>query len=461
MFIKQPSSNNALESVRQLIDEIVNRIQVCANGSSGQSHDFLSLLYISSYTMSKSAIKSAGISRALQNIMRSNAASNVICVVRVPAPPIFRNNMKNVLERAINELKSAGCYVKTFNAVTSFQGTSTTPSIDIGFINHAKFIVFYHFCFSENVYYHAKYYGSTNITIPGLATYASGMRLGNYEEFYVSQLGLNHLQNLILEQGAINRNRTDKRRLYRAKREIRTTLFYVNEMYDIVKNRNSLYYVVPDPSLRPEEYIHRHIQLFNNVIERIRQQLIRSNTMMDGGGKLQDDKLVELYTAYINSQVLFLTILSFIYDLPGAQLTKRIIDSMFEELHQRHPKPIEAPNPALLEMLIVDMNHNMKSEEQRKKDIVKDITEIMHEVLSLKPRDLSYIASEFLKICKEALEKLRNEYLAKYDRDTINRYYDEVEKKFVEFIERNGKNHVDKLHDLRQQLLKSQTYFRK
>jgi len=147
-------------------------------------------------------------------------------------------------------------------------------------------------------------YDSTNITIPGLATYASGMRLGNYEEFYVSQLELNHLQNLILGQGAINR--IDRRRLYRAKREIRTTLFYVNEMYDIVKNRNSLYYVVPDPSLRPEEYIRRHIQLFNNVIERIRQQLIRSNIMMDGGGELQDDKLVELYTAYINSQVLSL-----------------------------------------------------------------------------------------------------------------------------------------------------------
>ena len=213
---------------------------------------------------------------------------------------------------------------------------------------------------------------------------------------------------------------------------------------------------MPDPSLRPEEYIHRHIQLFNNVIERVRQQLIRSDTMMDGGGELQDDKLVKLYTAYINSQVLFLTILSFIYDLPGAQLTKRIIDSMFEELHRQRPKPIEAPNPALLEMLVVDMNHDVKNEEQRKKDMVKDITEIMHEVLSLKPRDLRYIASEFLKICEETLKKLRNEYLAKYNRDMINRYYDEVEKKFVEFLEINGKNHVDKLYNLRQQLLESQ-----
>jgi len=95
MLIKQQSSNNALESVRQLIDEIVNRIQVCTNRSRGQAHNFLSLLYISIYTMSKSAIKSAGISRALQNIMRSNVASNVICIVRVPAPPIFHNGMKN------------------------------------------------------------------------------------------------------------------------------------------------------------------------------------------------------------------------------------------------------------------------------------------------------------------------------------------------------------------------------
>ena len=254
------------------------------------------------------------------------------------------------------------------------------------------------------------------------------MRLGNYEEFYASQLELNHLQNLILGQGAINRNRIDRRRLYRAKREIRTILFYVNEMYDIVKNRNNLYYVVPDPSLRLEEYIHRHIQLFNNVIERVRQQLIRSDIMMDGGGELQDDKLVELYTAYINSQVLFLTILSFIYDLPGAQLTKRIIESLLEELHQ---KAIEAPNPALLEMLVIDMNYSYskESKEQKKKEIVKDITEIIHEVLSLQLRDLSYIASEFLKICEEALKKLQNEYLAEYNKDKINRYYDEEEKK--------------------------------
>jgi hypothetical protein len=60
MLIKQPSSNNALESVRQLIDEIVNRIQVCTNGSRGQTHDFLSLLYISSYTMSKVLLRVRG-----------------------------------------------------------------------------------------------------------------------------------------------------------------------------------------------------------------------------------------------------------------------------------------------------------------------------------------------------------------------------------------------------------------
>jgi hypothetical protein len=279
------------------------------------------------------------------------------------------------------------------------------------------------------------------------------MRLGNYEEFYASQLELNHLQNLILGQGAINR--IGRRGLYRAKREIRTTLFYVNEMYDIVKNRNNLYYVVPDPSLRPEEYIHRHIQLFNNVIERVRQQLIRSDIMMDGGGELQDDKLVKLYTAYINSQVLFLTILSFIYDLPGAQLTKRIIESLLEELHQ---KAIEAPNSALLEMLVIDMNYSYskESKEQKKKEIVKDITEIIHEVLSLQLRDLSYIASEFLKICEEALKKLQNEYLAEYNKDKINRYYDEEEKKFVKFLEGNGRNHINNLDNLRQQLLKSQ-----
>jgi len=112
-------------------------------------------------------------------------------------------------------------------------------------------------------------------------------------------------------------------------------------------------------------------------------------------------------------------------------------------------------------MLVVDVNHDVKSEEKGKKDMIKDITEIMHEVLSLKPRDLGYIASEFLKICEEALKKLRNEYLAKYNRDMINRYYDEAEKKFVEFLEINGKNHVDKLYNLRQQLLESQKYFKK
>jgi hypothetical protein len=177
--------------------------------------------------------------------------------------------------------------------------------------------------------------------------------------------------------------------------------------------------------------------------------------MMDGGGELQDDKLVKLYTAYINSQVLFLTILSFIYDLPGAQLTKRIIESLLEELHQ---KAIEAPNSALLEMLVIDMNYSYskESKEQKKKEIVKDITEIIHEVLSLQLRDLSYIASEFLKICEEALKKLQNEYLAEYNKDKINRYYDEEEKKFVKFLEGNGRNHINNLDNLRQQLLKSQ-----
>jgi hypothetical protein len=184
-------------------------------------------------------------------------------------------------------------------------------------------------------------------------------------------------------------------------------------------------------------------------------ELIRSDIMMNGGGELQDDKLVKLYTAYINSQVLFLTILSFIYDLPGAQLTKRIIESLLEELHQ---KAIEAPNSALLEMLVIDMNYSYskESKEQKKKEIVKDITEIIHEVLSLQLRDLSYIASEFLKICEEALKKLQNEYLAEYNKDKINRYYDEEEKKFVEFLEGNGRNHINNLDNLRQQLLKSQ-----
>jgi len=56
------------------------------------------------------------------------------------------------------------------------------------FLNHAKFALYYQMCYSENIVYHGKYYGSTNLTVAGLAYRRGARSIGNYEEYAATDL---------------------------------------------------------------------------------------------------------------------------------------------------------------------------------------------------------------------------------------------------------------------------------
>jgi hypothetical protein len=170
------------------------------------------------------------------------------------------------------------------------------------FLNHAKFMLCYHVCFSERIAYHGKYFGSTNITMAGLSHQPG--KVGNYEEFQY--------------------------RGYRPRRSLsRSDLGYLDEVLTLTQHASSLY--------SSEAYLRRcvntHIDLLETSISRAQ------NT-------LQGTTLGELFRRYVELEMAFSQTISWLDELPGRSLTEELM----EKILGRH----EAPNPFELEMLACD-----------------------------------------------------------------------------------------------------------
>ena len=166
MKIKEPRSDIVLQDLSKLIRDLETKVNNCKNSR----HNSYSILYISSYILS-SAPSLSGSSISILDYIGSIVSSdlpNVLCVVRTVPPRHFPRNMARIQRDAVSRLQSNFCHVVLFPR-------------NFG-LNHAKFVLVYHFCFNEGKVYHGRFYGSTNLTSKGLCDWSRGP--GNYEEYY-------------------------------------------------------------------------------------------------------------------------------------------------------------------------------------------------------------------------------------------------------------------------------------
>lgn len=283
MKIKQPNSDNALESLWRQIDLARGRLANCATSN----HDVTAVLYISSLIITPNVVFNGA--RLLDEISNlTNLSPRCICAIRTTTPQYFARApyMRTWQQRSIDFLRTR-CYVIVYSPAHEF-------------LNHAKFFMYYHVCFSENVVHFGNFYGSTNLTQRGLG---NPRNRGNYEEFVVRN-GIKY-----------SLSRRDR--------------FYLNEVLDLVKHKASLY---TDP-----KYLAQFVSDHQDLLEGLLHQGLRSNP-----GFL----MRELYEKYIDLLTIYNQTFALLGEIPGKKVTEEIARDL---VSMRPPT-----NPFELEMMFID-----------------------------------------------------------------------------------------------------------
>jgi len=277
MFIKQPTSDMALESLWKRMDFARDRLTNCV----GRNHDATVVLYISSLIISPTVVYD---NRELLNEIANLIALSprrCICVVRTTTSNYFPGSMKNLQQRSIDFLRDK-CYVVLYSPRHEF-------------LKHAKFFIHYHVCLSEKIVYNGKYYGSTNFTERGLGNPRSR---GNYEEFMTNQ-GMK-----------FSLSRGDE--------------FYLSEVLDLIKHRTSLY---TDP-----QYLAKYLSDHQTSLETLLYQ---------GRELTPNSTVEVLYETYVNSLVAYSQTFAMLDEVPGKKITLGIIEKLASTRPPPNPFEIE------------------------------------------------------------------------------------------------------------------------
>jgi hypothetical protein len=208
------------------------------------------------------------------------------------------------------------------------------------FLNHAKFLIFYHICFSENIAYHGKYYGSTNLTQTGLSYNSLRTRnIGNYEEFSI----VNPHKQVIKE----------------------SDLFYLREVQWQIDHKSRLY---TDPDYL-KNFLLDHLNDMNSVLQ-------HSNRVISG------TTLGELYETYINLLTVYNQTYALLDEIPGKKLVEKLMGKLMEIKPAMNPFELEVMIPKDLnnaELLAEDLG--FKDTELRK--AINEHVEIVREAYKL------------------------------------------------------------------------------
>lgn len=364
MLIKKPTSDIALRKIWNFLRIMKDRLRNCHNGG----HDFLTVVYMSTYVISPSVtFQGSNLLNKIKGLINSSP-QRVVWLLRTTSPYSFPQNprskalsIRNLQKQAIDSLRDR-CYIVVYNKNE--------------FLNHAKFLVYYHICFSEGILYHGKYYGSTNLTNAGLSD-RSGRFPGNYEEFVV----------IGPRPRFLRFTNSDK--------------FYLNEVYDLLLHKFRLY--------TDRDYLRRffsdHLRHFDRLLQHA-QRILSGTT------------LGEVYDAYISIQMLYNQTFSILDQLPGKKLTVKLIESIEKEI---------GPPEYTLELEMKAIN-----------DLT--FTERILSEMGLDKKELKELLNESVKNVKKMREKL-----VEYENAIrlIANYFDEKEKKFIRFIEKNAQLHIN------------------
>jgi hypothetical protein len=263
MEIKHPESDNARRAISRILSEAK-----CHINEASPENSPLTLIYASSYIITTAS--------SLVTELTSIAERGAICIVRTMTPSAFGGPIERLQREAVDELRR-NCYV----ALHGGKGQEITL---YNFINHAKFLLYYHLC-SDGYIYHQRFYGSTNFTVRGLGR--SG-QYGNYEEFYCSIL----------------------------KKKPKLTsgdMYFIKGAIDILEHKSKLY---TDPQYL-QQYTSAHLQKMREKLWSIRSKALGTT-------------LGELFQLYVESSLLYFSSLAFLEDIPGKGITLGIL----KELHR-------------------------------------------------------------------------------------------------------------------------------
>jgi hypothetical protein len=282
MQIKYPDSDNALRSLWNIISFIEGRFNSCIR----QKHNAITIFYASSLIITRRvSYNNIQLFDKIKDLINLSPR-NFICLIRTTAPSYFHGHMKLLHEQAIDFFRDK-CYVVLYDRKREF-------------LNHAKFLIFYHICFSESIVYHGKYYGSTNLTQVGLSY--NSLHVGNYEEFDITN-----------PKPKLNITGPD--------------LFYLREVQEQMNHKKKLY---TDPNYL-KSFLLDHLNVMNFVLQ-------HSNRVISG------TSLGELYEIYINLLIIYNQTYALLDEMPGKKLIEKLIGKLMEI------KPVT--NPFELEVMI-------------------------------------------------------------------------------------------------------------
>jgi len=269
------------------------RLHECIN----RRHDIATILYISSLIIAPRIVYMGR--RLIDEIrhLTNLSPANFICVVRTTAPSYFRGRRGLMrLQKQSIELLRDTCYVVIYSRRREF-------------LNHAKFLIFYHVCFSEGKVYHGKYYGSTNLTMAGLAgSQGPGWR-GNYEEFTTVRPGAKSIDRLS-----------------------RYDAFYLEEVLRLITHKASLY---TDPNYL-RSYLTDHLVMLEAVLEHSRK--VVSGTTLG-----------ELYRAYVDLLYAYNQTYALLDEIPGKKLTMELKDTLMKMSPPVDPFELEVMTPVKID----------------------------------------------------------------------------------------------------------------
>ena len=279
MRIKQPDSDNALESLWRQIDLARDKLANCVT----HNHDSTAVLYISSLIISPTVIFNG--TRLLNKIsdVIDLSPQRCICVVRTTTPQYYVRvpSMRILQQRSIDFLRDK-CYVILYSKQREF-------------LNHAKFFLHYHMCLSERIVHYGNFYGSTNLTQVGLGN--PGNR-GNYEEFMVRN-GIKY-----------NLSRRDRS--------------YLKEVLDLVNHKALLY---TDPN-----YLVQFILDHLDLLERLLHQKLGNNP---------SSPMRKLYEQYIDLLTVYDQTFALLGEIPGKKLTEEIAQDLASSRPPTNPFELE------------------------------------------------------------------------------------------------------------------------
>jgi len=283
--IKQPSSDNALRSLWDIIDFARDRTTNCIHNN----HDTTTVLYISSLIITpKVILNGRQFLREISNII-SLSPAKCICLVRTTTPNYFRYpRMKTLQKNSVDFLRDK-CYVVLYSPRREF-------------LNHAKFLIYYHVCFSERIIYHGRFYGSTNLTKAGLGY------PGNYEEFIKSS------------GPRVRLNRNDE--------------YYLNEVLDLIVHKASLY---TDPRYL-SRYMSDHLASLETLLHQGRDLVSHPNVVLE-----------KLYEIYVDTLIAYNQTIALLDEVPGRKITQSIINKLISTGL--------SPNPFEVEMMLIDTKY--------------------------------------------------------------------------------------------------------